>query len=62
MKFDEESHNTDEYCSSEKKRIIQLMQDVEMRPIVMIRFNLDANTNIPEREVTVEHLYYNGFM
>jgi len=102
--IDEEGHSTEEYCSCENKRMMQLMKDVGMRPIVIVRLNPDSYTdhngvrvkscfkkgkdgnliiadkkrwqerlnvfldrisyhldNIPEREVTVEHLYYDGF-
>lgn len=101
--IDEEGHNTSEYCSCENKRTMQLMQDVNMRPIVLIRLNPDAYRgengreascfkrgkdgqliiadkerwnrrlslylerisfhldNVPSSEVTVEHLYYDGF-
>ena len=103
--IDEEGHNTEEYCSCENKRMMQLMQDVRMRPIVTIRLNPDAFTdnngvrerscfrrgkdgrlliadskrwqrrldlfverfchhldNIPQSEVTVEHLFCDGFV
>lgn len=105
LEIDEEGHDTKAYCSCENKRMMLLMIDVAMRPVVYIRLNPDAFTdadgirhpscferaengsivirdkkvwntrlevfkdrirhylvNIPEQEVTVEHLYYNGFI
>jgi hypothetical protein len=105
IETDEYGHDSDEYCSCENKRMMELMQDLGTRPIVFIRINPDSYTNskgekipspfsttkatglvqvkrkkeweerlrvlvdrvahhvntIPEQEVTVEHLYYNGF-
>ena len=103
--IDEEGHSTEEYCRCENKRMMQLMQDVGMRPIVIIRLNPDAFKdsngirqrscfkrgkdgrlliadnkrwqrrldiftqrfcyhldNIPQSEVTAEHLFYDGFI
>lgn len=42
---DEEQHNTTEYCSCENKRMMSLMEDIGMRPIVFIRLNPDAFTD-----------------
>ncbi len=104
VECDEFGHDTEDYCSCENKRMMQLFQDYGNRPIVFIRFNPDAYTNsvgirvsscftrtptglvkltkqetwegrlrvlqdrlkghievIPNQEVTVEHLYYDGF-
>jgi len=102
--IDEEGHKSDEYCSCENKRMMQLMQDVGMRPIVLVRINPDSfvdnegkrkvgcfrrgkdgrllvadkkrwqkrlelfverfcyHLDIPESEVTVEHLFFDGFV
>ncbi len=104
IECDEEAHNTEEYCSCENKRMMQLFEDYRRRPIVFLRFNPDSYTTavgtkasscfgrtkggllkvtkeamwnerlrvlqervrrhveeIPGKEVTIEHLYYDGF-
>ena len=102
---DEFGHDTEEYCSCENKRMMQIFEDYGNRPIVFIRMNPDSYVNskgtkipscfskskktgllqilkpkmweerlqvieerirhhienIPDREITIEHLYYNGF-
>ena len=45
LEFDENGHNTDEYCSCESKRLMQLFQDLGSRPLVCIRINPDAYTD-----------------
>lgn len=42
----DENQHFDYECSCENKRIMQLSQDVEHRPIVFIRFNPDAYTSL----------------
>jgi hypothetical protein len=37
VEVDEDRHDTEEYCSCENKRMMQLMQDLGMRPIVFLR-------------------------
>ncbi len=101
---DEDGHSSDAYCNCEDKRLMMIMQDVGLRPMVVIRLNPDsyktgnlrkpscfkrgtdgriliANEkewskrldvflerfrfhldNIPTMELTVEHLYYDGFV
>ncbi len=101
---DEEQHSAPEY-SCENKRMMTLMRDVGLRPVVFIRFNpdsyVDSNNvkhvspfkkqkcgklvvknqtewikrleiyksrlqfylnNIPNQEVTIEHLFYDGYV
>lgn len=41
LEIDENKHDSYE-CSCENKRLMEISQDVEHRPIVMIRFNPDA--------------------
>ncbi len=45
VECDEDGHDTEDYCSCENKRMMQLFQDYGNRPIVFIRFNPDAYTN-----------------
>ena len=103
--IDEKGHNTDTYCVCESKRLMMLMQDFGMRPIIVIRLNPDAFVDhkhkkyrgcfemdmktgllglsdkkqwrfrmdvyldrfryhlqtVPSMEMTVDHLFYNGF-
>ncbi len=104
VECDEDGHNTEDHCTCENKRMMQLFQDYGNRPFVLIRFNPDAYVNskgskvascftrtkaglvkvvlehiweerlrvllerlrihlegTPEQEVTIEHLYYDGF-
>ncbi len=105
VEIDESGHNTKEYCACENKRMMLLMKDVGMRPVIFIRLNPDSYVdnkgkrhpscfkhtektgtlkisakiawekrlklylerldfhlkNIPSQEVTIEHLYYDGF-
>jgi len=104
VEIDETQHDSDDYCSCENKRMMELFQDAGNRPIVFIRFNPDGYKNtlgkkipscfkkhknglvvisdkktwesrvktltdrlayhttiLSEKEVTIEHLYYNGF-
>lgn len=42
---DEEQHDTKEYCNCENKRMMQLMEDGGLRPIVFIRLNPDSFTD-----------------
>lgn len=44
VEIDENKH-TDYDCSCEHKRLMQISQDLQHRPIVFIRFNPDAYTN-----------------
>jgi len=44
VEIDENMHNVYD-CSCENKRLMELSQDVNHRPIVMIRFNSDGYTN-----------------
>jgi len=44
VEIDENKH-TDYDCSCENKRLMQISQDLQHRPIVFIRFNPDAYTN-----------------
>ena len=44
IEVDENKHDTYE-CSCENKRLMELSQDLNHRPIVFIRFNPDAYTN-----------------
>jgi len=44
VEVDENQHN-DYDCSCENKRLMQLSEDLQHRPIVFIRFNPDAYTN-----------------
>jgi hypothetical protein len=50
VEIDEDQHR-DYDCSCENKRIMQLSQDVNHRPIVFIRFNPDAYTKLDGTEV-----------
>jgi len=102
--IDEEGHDTEQYCSCENRRDMEIFQDLGNRPIVFVRINPDAYTDakgvkhpscfgrdnsgklvvadetewrkrvdlfiermryhlthVPEPEVTVERLYYDGF-
>ena len=44
VEVDENKHN-DYDCSCENKRLMELSQDLQHRPIIFIRFNPDAYTN-----------------
>ena len=44
VEIDENKH-TDYDCSCENKRLMQISQDLQHRPIIFIRFNPDAYTN-----------------
>ena len=44
VEVDENKHDTYD-CSCENKRLMQISQDLQHRPIVFIRFNPDAYTN-----------------
>ena len=44
VEIDENNH-TEYDCSCEHKRLMQISQDLQHRPIVFIRFNPDAYTN-----------------
>ena len=44
VEIDENKH-TDYDCSCENKRLMQISQDLQHRPIVFIRFNPDSYTN-----------------
>ena len=44
VEVDENKH-TDYNCSCENKRLMELSQDLQHRPIIFIRFNPDAYTN-----------------
>lgn len=48
----DENQHTDYDCSCENKRIMQLSQDVEHRPIVFIRFNPDDYINLNNEKIT----------
>ena len=48
----DENQHTDYDCSCENKRIMQLSEDVGHRPIVFIRFNPDAYTNLNNEKIT----------
>lgn len=107
IECDEEQHDSDDYCSCENKRMMQLFCDLANRPLILIRFNPDSYINasgkkvascfkyhkqvgipiirnatewkrrtqvlterirhhtrpsaVPSREITIEHLYYDGF-
>jgi hypothetical protein len=50
IEIDEKQH-IDYECSCENKRIMELSQDVEHRPIIFIRFNPD-DYNIKEKKIT----------
>jgi hypothetical protein len=41
IEIDENQHNNNYDCSCENKRIMELSQDVDHRPIIFIRFNPD---------------------
>jgi len=51
MEVDENKH-TDYDCSCEHKRLMELSQDLQHRPIVFIRFNPDSYTNQEGVQVT----------
>ena len=44
IEIDENQHNNYD-CSCEHKRLMELSQDLQHRPIVFIRFNPDSYTN-----------------
>ena len=48
----DENHHSSYECSCENKRIMQLSQDFEHRPIVFIRFNPDGYTDINDKNIT----------
>ena len=48
--IDEKGHNTDTYCACESKRLMMLMQDFGMRPIIVIRLNPDAFVDHKQRK------------
>jgi hypothetical protein len=43
---DEEQHNSSKYCSCENRRMMELMGDVAFRPIIFVRLNPDAFTDV----------------
>ena len=51
VEIDENQH-TDYDCSCENKRMMQLSQDVEHRPIIFIRFNPDEYINATNEKIT----------
>jgi hypothetical protein len=51
VEIDENQH-TDYDCSCENKRIMELSQDVNHRPIIFIRFNPDDYKNINNENIT----------
>ena len=50
VEIDENKHSNYE-CSCENKRLMQLSQDLHHRPIVFIRFNPDAYTDVDKKRV-----------
>ena len=102
---DENGHGSEQYCSCENKRCMEIFTSCGSRPAVFVRFNPDGYedargrkhpscfkvhkavgvpivreakvwadrlnvfkerllhhvSTIPDRELTVEHLYYDGF-
>jgi hypothetical protein len=51
IEIDENKH-TNYDCSCENKRIMQISQDVNHRPIIFIRFNPDGYTDINDKNIT----------
>jgi hypothetical protein len=47
---DENQHDTAKYCACENKRLMSLMQDIGMRPVVFIRLNPDAYVDAKGRK------------
>jgi hypothetical protein len=41
IEVDENQHDTEEYCTCENKRVMELFTDLGSRPLVMLRFNPD---------------------
>lgn len=46
IEVDENAHNSEEYCSCENKRIMQISQDLGHKPIIFIRFNPDSFSSL----------------
>jgi len=51
IEVDENGHNSDEYCSCENKRMMQLFIDYGNRPIIFVRFNPDSYVNSKNEKI-----------
>lgn len=52
IEIDENAHSAQEYCSCENKRIMEISQDLNHKPIVFIRFNPDKYNDINKKKIT----------